>query len=414
MSKALDRVVGEARRGLQPKSIDWDAVEGGLFARIEAERREARTRHVRERSHVWTSLAAALAAATIVVTMAATRGHDQASHDGDAVALVTSSDGNAMRLHVNGKPAAPGAPIHEGDVLESLGGQARLDRPGKVAVVLEAGARAVVTRAESPLVLSLELGAVDAEVVPVATGEAFAVDVRGSRVAVHGTHLRVARDGEKVTVDLSEGVVSVGEAPRLGSEFGSLVTAPAHAEFTDSDARATLAVVHDRAAVRAPESAFEQAAAAGSPAAPAANNPVGARVDQAAPRTGELRGEVRPAPSVAPKAAPAAADSTPVAAPEATPPATSVAEPAPIPSADAEQTIANAVRACMAEHPNPENVTVVVSTTLHLVLAGDGNVRGAQFYPPVAPDVNACAAQAIYKTRFTHDGSASIHIDFRH
>jgi hypothetical protein len=77
-----------------------------------------------------------------------------------------------------------------------------------------------------------------------------------------------------------------------------------------------------------------------------------------------------------------------------------------------EESIAQAVRACMAERLHPENVTVVVSTTLHLDLADDGAVRTARFEPPVAPDVNTCAAQAIFHARFTHGGAAVIAVDF--
>jgi hypothetical protein len=66
----------------------------------------------------------------------------------------------------------------------------------------------------------------------------------------------------------------------------------------------------------------------------------------------------------------------------------------------------------MAERPSAENVTVSVSTTLHLTLHEDGSVQSARFDPPVAPDVNACAAQSIYKTRFAHGGAATIAVDF--
>src|SRR5258708_4662206 len=81
-----------------------------------------------------------------------------------------------------------------------------------------------------------------------ATGEAFAVDVvnpdgTSSRIAVHGTHLRVARDGDHVVVDLSEGVVSIGAPARVGSTYGELVTAPAHAELT-AGVSASLRVDH--------------------------------------------------------------------------------------------------------------------------------------------------------------------------
>ena len=66
----------------------------------------------------------------------------------------------------------------------------------------------------------------------------------------------------------------------------------------------------------------------------------------------------------------------------------------------------------MAERPRADNVTVVVSTTLHLDLADDGTVRSARFDPPVAPDVNACAAQSIYRARFAHGGAIALSIDF--
>ena len=105
------------------------------------------------------------------------------------------------------------------------------------------------------IVLALRVGAVEAQVTPVAMGEAFAVDVDGVRVAVHGTHLRVARaerGGSWVVVDLSEGVISVGAPPKAGSTMGVLVTAPAHVEFSTTDVDRTLRVEHDPARVRAP------------------------------------------------------------------------------------------------------------------------------------------------------------------
>jgi hypothetical protein len=67
----------------------------------------------------------------------------------------------------------------------------------------------------------------------------------------------------------------------------------------------------------------------------------------------------------------------------------------------------------MAERLHAVDVTVVVSTTLYLELRDDGWVRSAHFDPPVAPDVNACAAQSIYKTRFTHGGDVTIPVSVK-
>ena len=77
-----------------------------------------------------------------------------------------------------------------------------------------------------------------------------------------------------------------------------------------------------------------------------------------------------------------------------------------------EEVTANAVRACMAERPRADNVTLIMSTTLHLDLADDGTVRAARFDPPVAADVNTCSAQAIYRQRFAFGGAVAIAIDF--
>jgi hypothetical protein len=78
-----------------------------------------------------------------------------------------------------------------------------------------------------------------------------------------------------------------------------------------------------------------------------------------------------------------------------------------------EQTLANAVWACMAGRPRAENVTVLVSTTLHLDVGDDGVVKSARFEPPVLPDVNECASRWIYKMHFAHPGPLAIGIDFR-
>jgi hypothetical protein len=233
-------------------------------------------------------------------------------------------------------------------------------------------------------VLSVERGAIEAQVVPVIAGEAFAVDVEHSRVAVHGTHLRVERAGERVIVDLSEGVVSIGEAPRAGSLLGTLVNAPAHVEFLAADAAGTLTQTHDAASVRAPEA--RAAAIASGVVAPPRPEVFAAR--SAAAQPGEPRPGVRP------------------------PPGTYAKSPVPAPEPSPEDAIALAVRQCLAERPHPENVTIVVSTRLHLDVADDGSVRAARFDPPVAPDVNTCAAPAIYRQRFAHGGAVAIPVDF--
>src|SRR5262249_16961537 len=150
--------------------------------------------------------------------------------------------------------------VREGDAIDVTGARAVFERPQKVTWLIEQdapqqtrAARAHVNLTGEPFVLGLEHGSIEAQVAPVPVGEAFAVDVETEhglgRVAVHGTHLRVTRAGNRVSVDLTEGVVAIGVPPRTGVTTGTVVTAPAHVELDATDLR-TLEVDHSPAAVR--------------------------------------------------------------------------------------------------------------------------------------------------------------------
>jgi hypothetical protein len=394
MSERLGRLVGEASRDFgtrEAQDVDWAKVDRGLFPRIEAEQRAEQAELASHGGGRWALVAgglglvaaAALMIATTRGTSAIEGGQAQGSMGEDAAGSVVAVEGGGQLL-VDGKVAGVGSTLRAGNVVEARGAQATVERAGKLTLIFERGARATVTRVQGAFVLALQSGAVEAEVVPVPNGEAFAVDVGPSRVAAHGTHLRVARVGEHVVVDLSEGVVSLGEAPREGSTLGMLVTAPAHAEFTVGAPEGTLAVTHDPMAVRAPASVGPATASrTGSP--PLAFTPV--------PRSDP---EARPSGAVRPEGHGAT-----VAPPRNGPPT----------EVDAGDAIAAAVRSCLAGRPRADNVTVVVSTTVHLALGSDGRVKSARFDPPVAPDVNACASGAIYQARFSHAGSVDIPVD---
>jgi hypothetical protein len=168
--------------------------------------------------------------------------------------------------------------------------------------------------------------------------------------------------------------------------LGAVVVASAHAEFMAFDALGTLKVSRDPAALRWP-AVTSTPLPKGDMAAAESH----AGVEPASPRTplaraSEPRGEARVAAQVA------SAASANVA-----------------PEAD----LAGIVRKCMADRPRAENVTILVRTTLHLMLGDDGWVQSARFDPPVAPDVNACAAQSIYRTHFDHGGNVALSVDFK-
>ncbi len=268
-TKALDTLVAEGRANLAPSVSDarWEAIEARVLARVEQGDAsiEAPSRF-RKR---------AVGAAAVVIAVAATVAlfvRDESSKPvahAPAAASPAAAEAGSLRaiegagvVRIDGQLASAGRALHAGDAIEVDGTRARLERARRVAWLLEhqdgspGRARANVTAAGETLVLSLDEGAIEAQVTPVPSGEAFAVDVptHGSRVrvAVHGTHFRVARTGTRVIVDLSEGVVSIGVPPREGMTQGTLVTAPSHVEFDAADLDSTLSINRSAAAVRPP------------------------------------------------------------------------------------------------------------------------------------------------------------------
>ncbi len=399
MSRQLEELVREARDhlGTRPLArLDWDAVGRWIMARVERESRAAVRKPRGVRPIEWEAFAATIAFALIVVVLLGKaaprtnveRGALAASKA--CVGVVTDVEGEVL---VGGAPAAEGTRLHAGDVIDAQAGALIASRPGKVAFVAERGSRVRLVPGGETTVLALEDGAVEANVVPVATGEAFAVDVGVSRVAAHGTHLRVARDGDHVTVDLNDGIISLGRAPRSGEVAGLVVAAPAHAEFVVAASPDTVVVTHAAAAVRSPVSVIP-GALRGSMAVPV--TPTLAEPDSVDPSSPPAYSvSARPGPTRPPARA---------VPPRSAPPTESFATPA---------ALAIAIRNCLKEEPHADNVTVAFESTLYLQMGEDGSVRSARFEPPVAPDVNACAAPLIYSARFGGGGAVAVPIDFK-
>ena len=427
----LDDVVRDSKTLLDPAlvgaKIDWERSEVALLARVEAEARFERSRaRFGGRRRLWAGAAVVLAvAAAIPLVFARAAGDRAASLDRPAVDAVVQRSASALirkegRGDVRiGAPAAmtiatAGSTLERGDAAEAHDAKGFFQRDNQVTWALEDGARVAVRGTHGALVLALERGAVEAQVTPVPAGEAFAVDVEGTRVAVHGTHLRVGRDGTHVVVDLTEGVVSIGAPPRTGSTYGDLVNAPAHIEFDANDPKGTMTVTHDPARVRAalalrapaesvvavsprmtiPPAPAAAASAPGTvtpPALAAAAGPIAGA--GGAPRAPSVRGLVLP--------------STATAATAATPSA----------PADPEKAIAGAVLACAraqaSESERPGDLTITVSSKLVLRIGDDGAVMSARFEPPLAPEVQTCASGVIYGARFAAPGTRTIPLDFQ-
>jgi hypothetical protein len=384
----LGKLLGEAR-AIPTPDVDWDKVDRALFARIEGEAALlSALAAYRGRSSPWVLLGcvAAVAAAAAVMLRPSVVSPVRAG----VLAGVESSAGDLAFLRGNGEVwidgakarATTGGRARAGESIETRGAKVTFESAGRVSWLLEDESKVAVERAGgegSPMILALDRGAVEAQVAPVASGEAFAVDVAGVRIAVHGTHLRVARDGDRVAVDLSEGVVSIGARPKTGSTYGALVTAPAHAEFQTGGLQASLTVDHNVAAVRKSIN-VHALTDEGATSSVASSAPTALRNEDQDPGPTPTRTTGSPRPVVVTR------------------------------SPNADELIRNAVRECAsAASLHSSNLRIVQSSTLTIVVQDDGFAHNANFDPPM-PDLQDCAARSIWATRFVDSGPHRIEI----
>ncbi len=431
---ALDALVAEAKDHLDvrppgaPKKkdaladVDWSRLESRLVASLEEEKpalvrdvERARSRGGSRSREVALRAGALVLAAAAAVAIFVRKDRDVAPVDappssatalGASASSLRSTEG-AGDVRIGGVVATPGHVLRAADAIEVEGARAVFEQPRKITWLVEQDgtpqdapgtghgpvARARVKSAGEPLVLGLDDGVIEAQVVPVASGEAFAVDIATERslvrIAVHGTHLRVARTGNRVVVDLTEGVVSIGVPPRTGVTYGTIVTAPAHIELDATDL-ATLRIDHVPASVRA--------------AVPLGQHEATTAV--ARPDRGSAPAQPQPSETAAPAAAKTGAGARPdstSAAPK--PEGRKVVLPP-------REAISAAVRECAASRTRSGDVQVTVSSNLRLRVSADGVVESAQFSPPLLPDVQSCAAQVIYKTKLDETGVVTIPIEF--
>jgi hypothetical protein len=366
----LDDLIRDAKN--DKPEVDWKSVDEKLFARIEQEPRPLKSDEPEQGARVvWIGSAVALAAAAAALVLI----HPAATNV-DGHAQVPQNAGVVAAGDVQGH--APGAQLARGDRIDVVDQVAYFEAPGAVRWSASQGSLLHVEHAASPLVLSLDKGAAEAQVTPVPNGEAFAIDVTASsgevvRVAVHGTHLRVARDGDKITVDLTEGVVSIGAPPRRGSTIGQLVTAPAHVELDARDL-SSVRVDHAASAVRPAERVTP---------APRADQETAFVPPPSQVQTLEPFDIVGQQPQHA-------------QAVKAPPPSTlnNVAPPVYLTTSDE---ISAAIAACGKD----DVVGSTFSTNLSLQLKDDGTVAMAYFNPPFLPgpheSARDCATNVIYK-----------------
>jgi hypothetical protein len=424
----VEALTDEARAHWVPRAPDVEDAtdaERRLFARIDAHQAEAgRRTSAGGTASFWGPVALITAVAAGVLLFSHPRGEGVASDTGpsrDVSPTTASSTAASPTPTLPPTPPRPTAPaalaalteggelrvdgvkadsasLRDGESLETRGGVAAFSAPGRVEWLLENGTEVTAVRAGThggAIVLGLRQGAVEAQVTPVPGGEAFAVDVEGVRVAVHGTHLRVARSergGSWVVVDLSEGVISVGAPPKAGSTIGVVVNAPAHVEFSAADLDGTLRVDRDPTHVRSPVDPTMVARAVELPehaSEPAPDVPVAA-----SPRSASY---LASQPGSASRGAIAA-----MATPE-TPPV----------QPTALERFATAVRTCAEQKTHGGTATVTIRSTMTFEVKEDGFPKLTTFDPPLVPDLQACVANAAYGIQWSGPGPLRIPIELR-
>jgi len=354
---ALDRIVSEVRELPSPE-LDWDRIEARLLSQPRAA----------AGAPSWLSRlrlpALALAASAIGAYLLVPR----APHVNTTVPKPVAQIQNGP---INGDGLSLGTHVSAGNQ------NVTVEHVGRARWTLEPHAVASVTDAGQFLTVRLDSGALVASVTPNRRPETFAVEVGGTRVAVHGTAFRVERIGDRVTVEVTEGVVAV-EPTSTHSDPSFLLRRGSRGNFGLDGRTGTVegnasVVLHDTTA----KSHREIARATPHPSKPQASSS---------------------ASIPAPIEAPSATGNEVVTAPA----------PAPLPDqpsiSDIENGVSTALQLmtqCFRDKTQSTSM-VSVSTGMTLSIAGDGSVQSVTFEPPLAPAVEDCGVAGLRNLTFAH------------
>jgi hypothetical protein len=347
--RALDRMILELREHPAPQ-LDWDRMEARLMREpLPTTHSTARPFWSRLRLPATGLIAVAAVAAVVVARKPAPLPAKQTAQlndsplNGDTLALGT-------RLTAGQHPLI-------------------VEHAGRARWTLEPHATAFVTEAGEFLTVKLESGALSAAVVPNPKPETFAVEVEGTRVAVHGTAFRVERIAERVQVDVSEGTVAV-EPSGTHSAPAFLLRRNSRGNFA-LDGRT--GNVEGNASAVVADGGGRQSHRTFAKTAPAQ------RANQSAPAPAKPEVSARPNPQA-----------------QTLPAQPSISE--------IEKGVSSAVELmnrCFHDQTRTTDIRVSASTALTLTVTGDGTIQSVTFAPPLAPGVEDCAVSGLRALTFT-------------
>lgn len=342
---ALLGLCREAKDLLDP-NLDGAAIEQRVLAHVQRSKIDSRvlprkqSSFSRWQTYAWPVALAAAATLTLVwLKQPETRIPEQTTNVRGMLAKEPSVEGDAVEL---------------GEVLEANTHSLTIRHAGIATWRLAAPGRVRILERGTRVTVALELGRIEAEVVPQSQPEVFAVEIERTRVAVHGTVFSVERRGDKAEVVVSEGSVRLGTSDQRGSTQGEILKAPARTEVDVLPFQA-----------EAPEKAPSPQTKARVRHQPKPWN-----------RDSGVASAQTPAPSVPDPELPE------------------------VPSgAEIEhlwESINREVSQCFAEQPAGDpNVRVSVNTRISVVLAPDGTVTITNFEPPLSEPVQQCITQQL-------------------
>jgi hypothetical protein len=284
--------------------------------------------------------------------------------------------------------------LQAGDVVEATRAPVRFGQAGLVEWTLAPGSVLRVRSIGLGHTVELERGSLRAEVTPRDASEglveAFAVEVAGTRVAVHGTAFSVTRQEDRVVVDVDHGAIAVGPVGHVGATTGHLLIGPSRASFSLDGGRIARFLDGPKPA----------AVAAIAPAATeAAVPPPVAVAESPAPAPPQAVAGLRP------HAAPA----HPALSHDGASAASEVSSEPPRLTADL---VAARLQGCFRQAYASPSTLESVTSTLAIELNPDGTVLSARFNPPL-PQISACAGVALRGAFAPGTGHVDVPVSFR-
>lgn len=357
--QALARLVVELREQAAPE-VDWQRVEARLLREPPPPTPSPWLSYLRRLRVPAAGLLVAAAGTALFVV-----------HRSEPARVLPSVQ--AAKQPLNGDQLALGTRVTSGDrpVVVEHSGRARW--------TLDPHATASVIQAGEFLTLRLDAGALSASVVPSPKPETFAVEVGGTRIAVHGTAFRVERTLDHVLVSVSEGTVAI-------EPVGSHAT-PSF--LLRRGSRGSFALDGRTGSIEGNASALTSANGAES------HREIST---VSRPRVKRPNPTAQHAPVPMTSSAPAAAQFTP-----ATPEPAALELPVQPSISDIETGVSAALdlmNRCFQDKTHSSGARVSVSTGLTVSVGGDGTVESVTFAPPLAPAVEDCAVLGLRSLKF--------------